>query len=205
MYNIKERKRINDAKRICVPFVNLKDEVWRGVKEYPEKFEVSNKGRIRSLFKEVKNGIWHYHNAKVLQCNISSYGYTRTVLRIKGKNIGRLIHRLVAEVFIKNPLNLPFINHKDCNKINNNVENLEWCTQIENVRHAFKMGVVNTAIGEKAGKAKLKEHEVKQIFYSKEKKSLLAKKYKVSHSAIRSIKTGKSWKHLGLTLCMITA
>lgn len=68
-------------------------------------------------------------------------GYAIVTLYKDGKSTSRAVHRLVAEAFLPNPDNLQIVNHKDGNKQNNRLENLEWCTQKENVAHAIKMGV----------------------------------------------------------------
>lgn len=77
---------------------------------------------------------------KFLKLGKGSNGYLQCVLRIDGKSINRMIHRLVAEAYIPNPNNKPEVNHIDLNKINNNVDNLEWCTSKENKEHAIKNG-----------------------------------------------------------------
>ena len=80
--------------------------------------------------------IWNKHN-KILKSFISKNGYKSITLGNKAKkeNKGFTIHRLVAETFIPNPDNKPFVNHKDRNKLNNNVDNLEWVTERENFCH----------------------------------------------------------------------
>jgi hypothetical protein len=72
---------------------------------------------------------------------ISNSGYERVSLWLNGKNKKFSIHRLVAIKYLKNPNNYEFINHKDGNKLNNNVNNLEWCTNSENMKHAYKTGL----------------------------------------------------------------
>lgn len=90
-------------------------ELW---KKHPDivKLEVSSFGRIRSV-----NG--HYYKSRH-----NHNGYLTVSFRIDGKKVNKLVHRLVAETFINNLDDLPQVNHKDCNRTNNNVENLEWCT-----------------------------------------------------------------------------
>lgn len=68
--------------------------------------------------------------------------YQKCVLKINGKPTMKYIHRLVAEAFIPNPDNKPEVNHKDGNKLNNNVSNLEWVTLSENRLHAYKTGLI---------------------------------------------------------------
>lgn len=97
-------------------------ELWKDIKGYEGKYQVSNFGRVKSL---------NYNNTnqeKILVNSLSNKGYYRVSLSLNNKAKQYNIHRLVGEAFIPNPLNLPFINHKDENRTNNMVDNLEWCT-----------------------------------------------------------------------------
>lgn len=106
------------------------DEMWKPVKGYEGLYEVSNMGRIKGL---VRNKIKTYR--------VSNWGYCQVVLSKNSVQQIKLVHRLVAEAFIQNTNNLQQVNHKDGNKHNNCVENLEWCTASENMKHAWKTGL----------------------------------------------------------------
>lgn len=104
-------------------------EVWKDVNGYGGFYEVSNIGRVRS--KQRVTDIQPYchivRKPRILKAQFNG-NYYRVVMSVEGKFRQVLIHRLVAEVFIPNPDNLPQVNHKDENMLNNNVWNLEWCT-----------------------------------------------------------------------------
>lgn len=110
-------------------------EVWKVIEGTGGRYEVSNTGKIRSLNYN-KTG-----EVKELKQKIDKYGYCTVILHIDKKQKYPTVHRLVAKAFISNPNNLPQVNHRDGNKQNNNVENLEWCTSSENVQHAFDIGL----------------------------------------------------------------
>ena len=93
---------------------------WRVIEEFPN-YEVSDCGQVRNK----KTG-------HILKQPINPYGYYYLNLCKNGKPQTFRVHRLVAEAFIPNPNNLPLINHKDENKLNNNVDNLEWCDYLYN-------------------------------------------------------------------------
>lgn len=105
-------------------------ELWKDIKNYEGLYQVSNMGRIKSLKRIIKykNGRNQVYNSKILKPLSYKDKYLKIVL-YKNK-IGKTfaIHRLVAQAFIPNPYNYPVINHKDENKHNNKVDNLEWCT-----------------------------------------------------------------------------
>ena len=105
------------------------NEEWRPIEGYEGLYEVSNLGRVRSLdrYVEYSNGRIHLHKGKVLSPAKDKNGYLKVVLNCNGKCKTTNIHRLVANVFIPNPDNLPMVNHKDEDKSNNSVDNLEWC------------------------------------------------------------------------------
>ena len=88
-------------------------------------------------------------------------GYYHTVFSYNGLIFRPLIHRLIAQAFIPNPLNLPYVNHKDGNKLNNSIDNLEWVTAKENDQHASINGL--KAFGERHGMSKLSNCDVVNI------------------------------------------
>lgn len=104
------------------------EEIWKPVVGYEGLYEVSNFGRVRS----VDHYVHHYRGGlkvvrgRILKPSFSGTGYLQVRLGAKSNN--HLVHRLVAEAFIPNPDNLPQVNHKDEDKTNNCVENLEWCS-----------------------------------------------------------------------------
>ena len=99
-------------------------EIWRDIEGF-DGYQISNEGRVRS-FKRGKE--------KILKAQINK-GYLQLELRKNGVRKKEFIHRLVAQAFIPNPQNLPEVNHKDENKTNNCVENLEWCDRKYNVNY----------------------------------------------------------------------
>jgi len=127
-----------------------------------------------------------------------SGGYLRG--RIDRKDV--YIHRLVALAFLENPQNKSEVNHKDGNKENNNVDNLEWCTSAENKKHAYLTGLRNPEeLKQMAQKPRYKRRlftaeQVEQIRRSAESKSQIARSFNCSSSTIRNIKAGKIYKEL---------
>ena len=93
--------------------------------------------------------IYSYKTNKILSGSILNTGYRMVHLTINGQKKSYAVHRLVAEAFIPNPENLPVVHHKDGNKLNNNVENLEWVSQSQNRIHAIQTKTSNLAIGKR--------------------------------------------------------
>lgn len=92
-------------------------------------------------FNATRNGDIIGKRGKAMVGHIDRCGYREVLLSENGKTKNCLVHRLIAETFIPNPFNLPFVNHKDGNKRNNRVENLEWCNRSENTQHAYNTGL----------------------------------------------------------------
>ena len=112
-------------------------EQWKDIKETKGVYQISSKGRVKRVGK-YSNQFTSWYDEKILKPAIHERGYLFVQLSINKKILRRYIHRLVAEAFIPNPENKKTVNHKDGNKKNNCVENLEWCTYLENNTHAYE-------------------------------------------------------------------
>lgn len=114
-------------------------EQWKNIKGFEEFYEVSDKGRVRSKDRYyLQPGFgWRHRKGRILSPNHNGNGYLCVELRKgDGKRNRRYIHRLVAEVFIDNPDELPQVDHIDYNRQNNDVANLRWVTVSENAYHS---------------------------------------------------------------------
>ena len=114
-------------------------EIWKDIKGYEGLYQVSNLGNIKTLQKEIKCKKNSYlSKEKICKPSLDSSGYRQIVLTKNKIRKSFKVHRLVAQAFIPNPNNLPQINHKDENKQNNYIENLEWCTNLYNSRYGTR-------------------------------------------------------------------
>lgn len=117
-------------------------EVWKDCKGFEGYYEISSKGRVRRKKGKTlyKDGRVAYFSQTILKQSNNKKGYPRVYLSMKSKKYTKTVHRLVAITFVPNPENKATVNHKDMNKENNCYTNLEWMTNKENMRHAFKNG-----------------------------------------------------------------
>ena len=100
-------------------------EQWKDIPDYKGLYQISNLGRVKSFRQSSKYGCQKEY---ILKPAIANNGYAQVTLYDNTKKRKFLVHRLVATAFIPNPSNFPQINHKDENRLNNSIENLEWCT-----------------------------------------------------------------------------
>lgn len=113
----------------------MNNEEWKDIKGYEGLYQVSNWGRVKSLERWVDFGTTTKRKIEEILLKASDNGNGYKCVKL-GRNGGKkFVHRLVAEAFIDNPNNYPCINHKDENKTNNNVDNLEWCSYSYNINY----------------------------------------------------------------------
>jgi len=119
-------------------------EQWEDIPGYEAHYKISNKGRVKSLKRKHKsrNQFCEFERTvreKILRSQVGGTGYMKVSLSKNGILKNKNIHRMIAEAFIPNPDGLEQVNHKDCDKKNNCISNLEWCTPEQNSRHAHKL------------------------------------------------------------------
>lgn len=135
----------------------------------------------------------------LMTCYKNKKGYLKLNIWQHGRRKGVFLHRIVAQTFIPNPDNLPQVNHKDGNKENNQVSNLEWCDDSHNLAHAHASGL-RTSSGNANGNSKLKDYMVKAIRESYKMgvpTKTMAKIYGVHQTTIQRAISGKRfWKHV---------
>lgn len=181
---------------------NLENEVWKPVVGYESQYQVSNLGRVKSkgFNYDSKNNHRCVVYPKFLSL-VKSARYLSVTLTDNKKHKTIKVHRLVCQAFLPNPENKPQINHINGIRYDNRVENLEWCTAKENIKHAIENGLRANLKGEQLTQSKLKEYEVREI------KKLLSmghrpidifnsKKFSCKYYTFVQINSGKIWKHI---------
>lgn len=168
-------------------------EIWKKVHGFSN-YEFSNLGRIKTLN-------WKNSKQTTIMIPNVSQGYYKTILVNDLKEYKSiLVHRMVAIAFICNPENKKEVNHINGNKLDNSIDNLEWCTRQENMSHAYDNNLVYILKGSEIGNSVLKEYQVLEIrkkfiprVYSRVK---LAKEYGVSEATIKDILYKRTWNHI---------
>lgn len=183
----------NEIKKVGVK--NLEGELWRPVVGYEDYYSVSNCGRVMATSNPKRTNVCE----KLLSLKTSNKGYSTLGLCIHKNRKDVFVHRLVAEAFIPNPENKPYVNHIDSNPSNNKVENLEWCTHSENMQHAWKFGNAK-AMHEKDEihpNSKMDEdkvREVRRLYYEEKMGQIdIAKMFNVNKNNISAIITWRTW------------
>lgn len=166
----------------------MDSEIWRDISGYDGKYQVSNFGRVKSF----KSGM-----ARILKPGQDRGGYLTVHLSRDNKGKKHRVHRLVAEAFIPNPDGKPQVNHIDGVKTNNHVNNLEWVTPSENIRHALATGLFPQ--GEDRTDAKLTNA---QVVYIRENPdgltcAQLGEMFGVDDATIGRIQCGKCYRNAG--------
>lgn len=172
-----------------------KNEIWIKIPGYEGLYEISSEGRIRSYYLYKGHGKMSIkpYLLKVHYREGDGWGYPTLMLKKlqRGKTIP--IHRVLAQVFIPNPRKLKYVNHKNGDKTDYSLENLEWVTMGENQKHAYDTGLKRKLNGELNGRNKISKEDA--IYISKSKLSIytLADQFGIHPSTASDIKCGALW------------
>lgn len=165
-------------------------EIFKDVKGYEGFYEISNYGNVKSK---------SYKGVKILKPAKLKNGYLNVIFCINQKKKHKLIHRLVAQTFLENPMNLPQVNHKDFNKSNNTVSNLEWCTEEYNNKYTFDNNKLQRYENRPAAKlTKDKVLTIPLLIKLGATTDDLSNYFNVSRRCIDNIFEGKNWTGLGI-------
>ncbi len=181
----------------------IHDEVWKDIPDYEGYYQCSNMGRVRSLDRHYYNsrGRKRYHAGVIIRQNTDPQRYKQVGLHKNGVSKTFRVHVLVMLCFVGERQGDDVINHKDGDKDNNSVENLEYCSQSHNMYHAHSTGLIKIIgkKGEANNSSKLLDWQVSEVrtLHSQGATQIsLALKFNVSKSLISSIVRGESWRHL---------
>jgi len=157
---------------------------WIDIKGYESIYQINSSGQVRRLPKK-----------NVLMPILQKNGYFGFSFSRSGKVKRLNLHRLLASTFLDNPKNLSQVNHKDANKQNNSLDNLEWCSPAENISHARKLGLMELPKGEDNHNSKLTWPQVEEIrkLSGELSQRRLAKLFNVSSTTVRRIAQNRIW------------
>lgn len=179
------------------------EEIWKDIEGYEGAYSISTLGRIKSEdsiatpCKARPNG--HFVKGRIMKTPVDTMGYKIVRLYKNGGNVKAYVHRLVAEAFLPKDESRNYVNHIDSDRLNNNLENLEWVTQKENCAHSISKGRARYHSGEECNNVKLNKEQVieirKLLLVGKTQKEI-AEMYNVSPSCIFSISNNRTWRNI---------
>lgn len=177
----------------------MTQEIWKPVKGYEGFYEISNKGRIRSKERTIEksNGTICTYKPKMRKLIPTPQGHLRVILTKNSKQKAFLVHRLVAEAFISNLEDKPYVCHKNDIPDDNIIENLYWGTHSDNSKDMYKNNDIPQH-GEHNPRSKLTKDDVKWILSNHQdyKNIKMAEMFSVSDSMISKIIKRKAWVHI---------
>lgn len=168
--------------------------MWKPIKGYEGRYEVSDDGQVRSMTRaeHLSDGRARTRKGRQLVLMTKRTGYQCVNLYKDGHMKTHLVHRLVADTFIPNPEQKPEVNHINGDKHDNRAVNLEWVTESENIRHAFR---TNLKSGNGRG-GKLSSEQIRQIRTCPDSQRIIAERYGISRSMVGLIKQRKAYKEV---------
>jgi hypothetical protein len=170
-------------------------EVWKDIKGYEGLYEISNLGRIKSMWRKKESQLLFgfYQNGRIITTHTHKNKSIIVSLRKDSKHKRHYLHRLLAIAFIPNPHNKPCINHLDGNRSNNEMDNIEWCTYKENSEHAYNNNL--TSRNDKITLTNLSSGEVKGFRSQRKACIFLCESNNYIHRMLlRGIDNNKTWK-----------
>jgi len=165
------------------------DEYWGKISGFEDYYEVSNIGNVRNI----------KYGSYILKPHDNGTGYLMLCLCVNDIRTYKTIHQLVANTFLGPTPEGKEINHKDGNKLNNRLENLEYITRSENIRHAFKLGLITRLKGEQRTNAKLTDEGVRDIkkrLKVGDKITAIARDHNIPYQRVQLIRDGIAWPHI---------
>lgn len=177
---------------------NLENEIWTNHSDYIGLYQASNLGRVKSFYK--KGGAANKNFNGIIKPKLNAGGYLSFTPSKEGKQIDYLVHRFIIESFLFNDSNLSTVNHKNGIKTDNRIENLEWCSLQDNLKHALDNGL-RECKGICNGRSVLNENDVikARIFYKTGNysvKDILQFIKKGTRGTLQRAIQKTTWKHL---------
>lgn len=174
---------------------------WSWIKGYKGYYLICDDGRIRAVprFVRCRAGGVRRCKSRIIKTSVVGKGYVGAHLSKEGVLKTHPVHRLVAQMFIPNPDNLPEVNHKDGIKTNNHWTNLEWTSELDNTRHAVITNLV--AYGTRVKNAKLNDQKARRIYRATGLQREIAEKFGVTIMIVSLIKRRKLWRRATEVLC----
>lgn len=175
-------------------------EFFKDVIDYEGLYQISNFGNVKSLSRKIKSSRgFRVMRERILKPATDRKGYLAVSLTKNGKSKTIKVHSIVTLCFLGERKNNHQVNHKDGNKQNNHLSNLEYCTRAENIQHAFDNGLITRKKGEEHFRSKLKNEDILKI--RKMSKSgfsqrQISKLFSVNHNTIGSVLRGETWVHV---------
>jgi hypothetical protein len=165
-------------------------EIWKDIAGYEGLYQVSNLGRVKTMARLHREDRPYMKKERVMNPPVNTTGYAHVALYKNKKGVIYSVHKLVASAFLERKIEDRVVNHKDGNKQNNVVSNLEWCTYGQNQRHAIETGLIKFRRGKEridASLSDIQRLEIYNLYLAGGRRVEIAQKYGVVRQTVSNI------------------